>query len=321
MRANLSYEKKKTRKHFDLLYWGCVRPICIAFYAQLLKELLSYRQSSFFDEFITQYRRIIKNKNFRITRSVHVLLNKKILLHFKKHKKQYALNGYKITFTDKSIYIRHDNSPLSIFCISLKKQIATGLTELFTTNNRFVQQITFTNPSIEFITSLYCMMHKPCIYTIKDIIYEFDSIYMHELQHICDDVSFMHHGLSRADDRYVSLLKSNSSRAFNNYLHHPVEIAANIQQLAYYLHYLKPRGTIDALRFYKFFQKYKPSKYDTSFRHSELSKFHVLFNNKTKKHTPKWYNFLFRLLNFKYYQLYKRPILTNIKMCVDKISI
>jgi len=322
MRVNLSLEKKKTRKHFDALYWGCVRPVCVMFYAQLLKELLSNRQSSFFDEFIVQYKRIIKNKNFRITRNIHALLNSKILAVFKKHKKTYTKNGYKITLGSKAIHIVHKDSPSSLFCISLKKQIATGLTELFTTNqNTFIQQITFTNPSIEFVTSLYCMLHKPCVYTLRDIIYEFDSIYMHELQHICDDVSFMHHGFSRADDRYISLLKSNSTRAFNNYLHHPVEIAANIQQLAYYLHYLKPCGTIDAYRFYSFFQKFKPSKFDSSFRHAELSKFRILFNNKSKKHTSRWYHFLFRLLNFKYYQLYKKIILTDIKKCIDKISV
>lgn len=179
--------------------------------------------------------------------------------------------------------------------------------------------MTFTNPLVEFYFNLLSLIFKPLVYTFSDIIYEFDSIYLHEKQHVCEDIQSLFNHKSRSDEAYYKHLKSDSTYHFNKYIQHPVEILANIQQLAYYLHLIRPQGTIDTTRFINFFIRYREYKYACSFKRTELNKFHVLFAPK-KKHNVYWYKLLFRLINFKFYQLYKRPILINIGLCLNYLE-
>jgi len=198
----------------------------------------------------------------------------------------------------------------------MKQQTATGLTELWYDNTHY---LILTNPGIEFYLNSLGLMHRSLLYIFKDTIYECDSIYMHERQHIAEDVLCVCTGRTRDNNNYKKILKGTSNFYFNKYVHHPVEIAANIQQLVYYLHTIRPTTTIDASRFLLFFLKYKEYKFACSFRKTELNKFKLLFA-KRKAHDKRWYRLIFKLINIKYFQLYKRLILTDVKKCLDNLE-
>jgi len=305
---------------FDSLYLGCVRPLCLEFFSVIIAELVKKKTSPLILDIVKQYKSILKRSTYRVTRNLRQFLFLKFKRFIYSRKKYYKSYGFTIQFSKTSAFIYKDPTDTCIFTINFTEQKAQGLTQLYCDSKTgvFVHEITFSNPCVEFYMSMLCMLNKTPLYCLKDVMFELDSIYIHEKQHVYDDVIYKTIDTSRSDAYYNKILKKDSDFYYSKYLHHPVELAANMQQLAFLLHMLRPSGTIDATRFLNFFKKYKISKYSRSFLQSEVCKYKVLFS-RNKNHTKYWFKFMFKLLNMKYYQLYGRNILVNVNQCISSI--
>lgn len=319
MTAKFLKDKKRIFYTYEKLYWGCIRPLYVEFCCLFLHDILKSRVNDITLELQKQYKRLQKGKDFSITSNARQIIYKKLYTFLLKKKKFLISKGYTVkVYKDKAYFgLKYSDT---LFSINLKKTSNTGLAQLYTDDDaNYIHEIELASPGIELYIGMICMQNRSSLYIIKDTIYEFDSVYMHERQHVAEDIYFKYAGKSRSNDYYIKVLEKTSTFYFNKYIHHPVELPANMQQLAYYLNMLKPRGCIDARRFFNTLQKLKTVKRPNSFKHSELNKYKVLFDIKAKKHTPHWYRFMFKLLNKKFYQLYGRSIISNISFFIKTL--
>jgi len=311
-------EKEYVCKTFDVIYQECVRPILLQLFTQLCVEV-AHNDTVLLDEIIKQKNNILNGKKFRVSRKVKDYLTNYLLDYLDQASKQYKELGYTINVVEDNCYISHADKLHCTMIISLKRQRSTGLTELFAVGEEYTHFITFTNPCIEFYLNMLSLYNRTLVYIFKNVVYEYDSIFMHEIQHTKDDVLYKLKDKTRADEYYSKILRKQTDYYFKRYVMHPVEVVANIQQIAYYLHTISPNRSIDATRFYKFFQQYKLYKYACTFRRIELNKFYLIFK-KNKTNNKRWFRYIFKLLNYKYLHLYGRVALCNVQKCLDKIS-
>ena len=318
----LKKDLKRKLNAFDRLYWGCVRPLYIEMLSSFCKEVfMSKKEHIILCEFKKQFKKIQKNKPFSLSRLTKKYLEEYTIKFIKRNIRKYSKLGYYIAFKDNRFFFNYNGQSDCFLILSTKSLNTIGLTELYEGNDSCnAHLITLTSPLSELYFNLLSLINKPLLYVFKDVIYEFDSIYLHERQHAHDDIQTLVSNKTRANDAYYRHLKSSSTYHFNRYVEHPAEILANVQQIVYYLHQIKPCGNIDATRIIKFFMRYKEYKHACSFRRVELNKFYVLFAP-GKRHDKKWYRLMLRLINFKFYVLYRRNIIRNINKCLDNLTI
>jgi hypothetical protein len=315
----LKRERKKTLKSFDTIYQKTIRPLCLEFFGVLISSLLRDEKNTFTRCIYRQYKKLHKTKTVSITTSAVNYLSSVFRLFIRTKNKELKSKGIKITIQNNCIYFRSENIHNCLMSIEIKNGKASGWTKLYKAKGVYIHEISLTGIPVEFYASMLFLPKHSIKYILKDILFQMDSIYHHEQQHVLDDVNTKILGSFRADDYYYKILERNTSYYYNRYLHHPAEQAANMRQLAFLLHYMRPKNTkICAVRFYNFFQRYKAPRYATSFKESEVCKYSTLFKA-TKKHTKHWYVFMFKLLNMKYYQLYGCSILKNINTLKNKL--
>jgi len=310
-------EKEYIHKTFDTMYQECVRPIFLHLFTQMCIEI-TQSDTVLLDEVIKQKNNILTGKKFRVSRKVKNYLTNYLLDYLDQVSKQYKDIGYTINVLEGSCYISHVDKLHCTMIISLKQQLSTGLTELLSIGEEYTHFITFTNPCIEFYVNMLSLYSRPLVYIFKNVVYEYDSIFMHELQHAKDDVLYKLRDKTRTNEYYSKILRKRSDYYFKRYVTHPVELVANIQQIAYYIHTISPKKSIDAIRFYRFFQQYKHYKYACTFKRTEINKYLLLFKH-NKEHRKQWFVYVFKLLNFKYIHLYGTVALHNVKECLNLI--
>lgn len=309
---SLKRERINTLKSFDKIYKGYVKPLCMECFGQLIRSLLYEEKNTFTRCLWRQYKKLKYTRNLHITNTVVNYLTSFFRSYIRIKAKELKEKGIKITIQNNVVYFRHENIYNCLISLDLKSDKASGWTKLYKTKGVYVHEISITGLPIEFYASLLFLPSRSLKYIFKDTLFQMDSVYHHEQQHVLDDVNTKILGNFRADDYYYKILERSTSYYYNRYLHHPAEQAANMRQLAFLIHYVRPNNTlICAVRFYNFFQRYKAPRYATSFKESEICKYSTLFRA-TKKHTKHWYIFMFKLLNMKYYQLYGVSILKNI---------
>lgn len=311
----LKKDLKRKLNAFDSLYWGCVRPLYVEMLSSFCREVFLRKKQTFFEELLKQYKRILKNKKFIFSRAVKKYFEQYTFKFFKKRISKFRKLGYIITFKNNRFYFTYKNNTDCFVVLSTKTLNTVGLTELYENKNKIFHFVTLTSPLSEFYLDLLSLINRPLVYVFRDVVHEFDSVYLHEKQHVHDDILSLVSNKTRANDAYYKHLQESSTYHFNRYVEHPAELLANIQQIVYYLHYIRPNGTIDATRLLKFFIRYKEYKYACSFKRVEVNKFSVLFA-RGKRHDKQWYRLLLRLINFKYYQHYRHTILCNVDQCI-----
>lgn len=325
MNENLLDRRSNTSHYLNQAYWGCVRPVLVDYFTLLYKEISSNRNTQFNLEIIKHYKNLKRTGRLRFSKKLKEIVSNKLISYVRKHVKVYKQFNFdiKICSKQKKIFITPLKDPQFTICLSGKEEPATGLTELFiddyNTNNN-TQVITFTNPGIEILLNTFSQYKKTLLNSFRDTLYTFDSIFLHELQHAVEDSSFLINNKTRTDDYYYKTLRNNSDYFYKKYVQHPAELLANIVQIVYYLNYIRPCGVIDAYRFYNFFRKLRSTRYMCSFKKAELKKFQLLLN-RDKSDSTRWYRFIFKLINFKFYAMYRRSILVNISECLKKLTI